>query len=150
MYVKSFFMKLVMVTIVLWIILGMFFGVSLLDILLTSVLVTVAGYIGDVFLLPFIGNVFASIGDFIFSFVLIWLLGSFIYEGPIALGTASFIAALALMMGEMYLHRYMESRIFEPRKPPEEKIGYYQRTNLLTEFAEETVIEPPKKTDDSL
>lgn len=127
-----------MITVLLWVVLGIFFDVSFTDILITSVVLSVVGYVGDVYLLPKIGNVWAAIGDFVIAYAVIYFLGSYIYEQPIALGTASFISALLLMVGELFLHRYMDTNIFEPRKAnPEEKAGYYQRTNLQTEFAEE-------------
>lgn len=142
MYMKSLLMKFVMITLVLWVVLGIFYDVSIPDILVTSVVLTVLGYVGDVFILPKIGNVWASISDFVLAYAVIYLLGSTIYEQPIALGSAAFISALLLMMGELYLHRYMNTTIFEPRKSnPDEKIGYYNRTNLQTEFAEEADID---------
>lgn len=142
MYMKSLLMKFVMITLVLWVVLGIFYDVSIPDILVTSVVLTVLGYVGDVFILPKIGNVWASISDFVLAYAVIYLLGSTIYEQPIALGSAAFISALLLMMGELYLHRYMNTTIFEPRKSkPGEKIGYYNRTNLQTEFAEEVDID---------
>ncbi|WP_419960263.1 DUF2512 family protein [Psychrobacillus sp. BM2] len=138
MYTRSFLMKFVMITVVLWIILGIFYNVSFTDVLITSVVLSIVGYVGDVFLLPIIGNVWVAIGDFVIAYAAIYLLGSYIYEQPIALGTASFVSALLLMVGELLLHRYMDTNIFEPRKSnPDEKAGYYNRTNLQTEFAEE-------------
>lgn len=131
-----------MITAVLWIVLSLFYDVSFTDVLITSVVLSVVGYVGDVFLLPIIGNVWAAIGDFVIAYAVIYFLGSYIYEQPIALGTASFISALILMVGELLLHRYMHTNIFEPRKSnPFEKAGYYNRTNLQTEFAEEVDID---------
>lgn len=61
-----------------------------------------------------------------------------IYEQSIALGTASFISAFLLIVGELLLHRYMNTNIFQPPKAnPDEKTWYYQRTSLQTESAEE-------------
>lgn len=139
---KAFLMKFVMTIVALWIILGFFYDVNFTDILITSTVLVVVGFIGDMFILPRIGNVLAAIVDFFLALVVVWLLGAIIFDGPIGLGTASFISALAIMMGELFLHRYMDSHIFEPRKKnPEEKAGYYQRTALQTEFAEEVDID---------
>ncbi|QUG43382.1 YndM family protein [Psychrobacillus sp. INOP01] len=138
MYMKAFFMKFIMITAVLWVVLSIFYDVSIPDVLITSVVLSVVGYVGDVFILPKIGNVWAAISDFVIAYLVIFFLGSYIYEQPLALGAASFITALLLMVGELFLHQYMHSNIFESRKSnPVEKVGYYQRTNLLTEFAEE-------------
>lgn len=142
MYVKSFLIKLVMITAVLWIVLGLFYDVNLADILWLSVTLTVVGFIGDVIVMPRTGNVLAAIGDFLIAFAAIWYLGSIIIEETLPIGTAAFISALLIMMGEFYLHRYMKNNILEPRKKnPKEKVGYYQRTNLQTEFAKEVDIE---------
>jgi hypothetical protein len=139
-------MKFVMTTAALWIILGVFFDVNFMDIFITSVVLTVVGFIGDLFVLPRIGNVLAAIADFFLALVVVWLLGANIFDEPIALGTAAFICALIIMMGELFLHRYMASHIFEPqKKDPDTKIGYYQRTDLLTEFAEEMDIDKVSK-----
>jgi len=138
MYMKALLMKFVMITAVLWVVLSLIYDVSFSEVLITSVVLTVVGYVGDVFILPKIGNVWAAISDFVIAYAVIYFLGSYIYEQPIALGTASFISALILMVGELWLHRYMHINIFEPKKSnPDEKTGYYNRTNLQTEFAEE-------------
>lgn len=142
MYMKALFMKFLMITAVLWVVLSLIYDVSFSDVLITSVVLTAVGYVGDVFILPKIGNVWAAISDFVIAYAVIYFLGSYIYEQPLALGTAAFISALILMVGELLLHRYMHTNIFEPRKSnPNEKVGYYNRTNLQTEFAEEVEIE---------
>ena len=143
MYLKAFLLKFVMITAVLWVALSVFYDVSISDMLITSVVLSVAGYVGDVFLLPKIGNVWATISDFVIANVVIYFLGSYIYEQPIALWAATFSAALLLMVGEFFLHRYMHTNIFEPRQPiPDKKARYYyNRTNLQTEFAKEVDID---------
>lgn len=131
-----------MITAVLWVVLGLMYGVNFANILSLSATLTVVGFIGDVFVMPWAGNVLAAIGDFVIAFAAIWYLGSIIIEQTLPIGTVAFISALLIMMGEFYLHRYMKSNIFEPRKKnPEEKVGYYQRTNLQTEFAKEVDME---------
>lgn len=146
MYMKALFMKFLMITAVLWVILSLIYDVSFTDVLITSVVLTAVGYVGDVFILPKIGNVWAAISDFVIAYAVIYFFGSYIYEQPLALGTAAFISALILMVGELLLHRYMHTNIFEPRKSnPNEKVGYYNRTNLQTEFAEEVEIESISK-----
>jgi len=146
LYIKALFIKFIMITVVLWIVLGLYYGVSFTDILITSVLLTGVSYIGDVFILPRIGNVFASITDFGLAMLGIWLVGSYIYEQPIALGTASFISALIITMGELFFHRYMEVEVFDKDSPTSENNkGYYQQTDLRTEFAEEPDIEADAK-----
>lgn len=124
MYLKPLLMKFVMITVVLWVVLSLLFGVSFADVLITSVVLTIVGYVGDVFILPKIGNVWAAISDFVIAYAVIYFLGSFLYEQSVSLGTASFVSALVLMIGELWLHRYMDIQIFEPAKRnPDEKLG---------------------------
>lgn len=143
MYMKAFLMKFIMITAVLWVVLSVLYDVSISDMLITSLVLSVVGYVGDVFLLPKIGNMWATISDFVIAYAVIYFLGSYIYEQPVALGAASLNSALLLMVGEFFLHRYMHTNIFEPRKPIVDKkaMYYYPRPNLLTEFAEEVDID---------
>ncbi|WP_277584891.1 YndM family protein [Psychrobacillus antarcticus] len=136
---KAFLMKFVMITAVLWVALSVFYDVSISDMLITSVVLTVVGYVGDVFLLPKIGNVWATISDFVIALVVICFLGSYIYKQPVALGAAAFSSALLLMVGEFFLHRYMH---IEPSQsiPDKNARYYYNRTNLQAEFAKEVDI----------
>lgn len=143
MYMKAFLLKFVMITAVLWIVLSVFYDVSIPDMLITSVVLSIVGYVGDVYLLPKIGSVWAAISDFVIAYAVIYFLGYYIYEQPISLGAASFMSALLLMVGELFLHGYMRANIFEPRKSISDKKAryYYNRTNLQTEFAKEVDID---------
>ncbi|MFX3675145.1 MAG: YndM family protein [Paenisporosarcina sp.] len=146
MYMRALFIKFLMITAVLWIVLGLYYGVFFTDILITSVLLTGVSFIGDVFILPRIGNVFASITDFGLAMLGIWLVGSYLYEQPIELGTAAFISALIITIGELFFHRYMETEVFDEDSPnSENNTGYYKQTNLRTEFAKESDIKTDAK-----
>jgi len=137
-----------MVLAVLWVVLGWFYGVSFIDILLTSVVLTVVAYVADVYILPRVGNVFAAIMDFILATAVIWIMGSFLFEEPIALGTASFISAIIITIGELMFHRYMKKQVFD-KKPErvdtDDKTYSGQPSNLQTEFGSEFDVEAAKK-----
>lgn len=142
-FLSALVIKFVMVTAVLWIVLGMF-GVSFSDILLTSVLLTVISLVGDIFVLPRIGNIAATIADVGLAFVLIWLVGSFIYEQPVRVGMAAFISAIIIAVGEFVFHKYMKNRFFTAEKTMWEKSSTsIQKDNLQTEFGTEFDIEEP-------
>jgi len=135
---KAFLIKWIMVLAVLWIVLGWFFGVSFTDILITSVVLTVIGYVGDAFILPRVGNVFAAITDFVLAYAVVWMMGNMLIEEPIALGTASFISALIITVGELFFHRFMGNHVIDKETTdPHDKKGYYQQGNLQTEFGED-------------
>ena len=124
-----------MTTAVIWIVLG-YYGVELLNIFITSIALTVLGFIGDIFLMPKIGNMLATFGDFILALAVVWLIGTYLFDPSVPAGRAAFIISLILIIGEMYLHQYIKLHIFEPRVTnPSDKAGYYQETNTQLEFA---------------
>ena len=148
MKIKALIWKFIMVTVVLWVVLGLF-GVSFGDILLTSIVLTGVSYIGDRIVLPRVGNVSATLADLVLSFVVIWLLGSFLYEEPIQLVAASLTSAIIITAGEFLFHLYLQKQAPPDEKPQqEEKINVYQKNNMQTEFGSEVEIKPPigKKT----
>lgn len=135
MYFKAFLIKFIMTTVVIWIVLG-YYGVELLNIFITSIALTVLGFVGDIFLMPKIGNMLATFGDFILALAVVWLIGTYLFDPSVPAGRAAFIISLILIIGEMYLHQYIKLHIFEPRVTnPSDKAGYYQRTDTQLEFA---------------
>lgn len=110
-YVKAFLLKFVMVTLVLWIILGGFYDVSFGDILTTSFLLSGGAFlIGDLFILPKFGNFIATVADFGLAMLGVWLLGALLFEEGISLGTAAFLSAIAIAIGEYFYHMYLEKQ----------------------------------------
>ena len=135
--------KFVMITVVLWVVLGLY-GVSFAHILLTSVLLTGVSFIGDMFLLPRIKNIAATIADFGLALVMIWLVGTYFYDQPVRLGMAAFISAILIAGGEFVFHKYLQKQIFTDEKVvPEKDIRSYQKDNLQTEFGSEYDIKKP-------
>jgi Protein of unknown function (DUF2512) len=136
-FLSALILKFVMVTAILWVVLGMF-GVSFGNILFTSILLTVISLAGDMLVLPRIGNVVATIADFGLAFVLIWLVGSFLYEQPVRVGIAAFLSAIVIALGEFLFHMYLQNQYFTDEKPtPENTYILYQKDNLQTEFGSE-------------
>ncbi|QFG00685.1 DUF2512 family protein [Psychrobacillus glaciei] len=54
-------------TAVLGIILGIFYAVNFMDVFITRVVLTVIGYVGDVFILPRVGNTLAAMSDLLLA-----------------------------------------------------------------------------------
>lgn len=101
-----------MCTAVLYLILGLFYGVSFGDILWTSVALTLAAYlIGDLIVLPAFGNLVATIADLGLAYFGIWIIGGMLYEEPIPLVSAAFLTAAVIAGGEWFFHRYMKNRV---------------------------------------
>ncbi|WP_163527390.1 YndM family protein [Halobacillus ihumii] len=153
-HIKALLIKFVMVTAVLWIVLGGFYDVSFGDILTTSVLLTVGAYlIGDLFILPKLGNTAATIADFGLVLMGTWVLGAILFEADVPLGTASLISAVLIAVGEMIFHRYMEKSILPNQSSnTKDERNFSHQGNLQTEFGSDVDIKPtakkPKETDE--
>ena len=143
-FIKPLLVKFVMIMAVLWIVLGLF-GVSFTDILLTSIVLTGVSYIGDMFILPRVGNITATIADFGLAFVLIWLMGSILYEGPILLGLASLISSIIITGGEFIFHKYLQKQVFTEERVKLEDFGGYRQRNMQTEFGSELNVDPTEE-----
>ncbi|WP_243840718.1 YndM family protein [Paenisporosarcina antarctica] len=136
LFTKALLIKFIMITAVLWIVLGWFYGISFTNILITSVFLTGFAYVLDVYILPRIGNVFALISDLVVAWAVIWIVGSIFY--PLAnLGTISLIAAIIITVGEMFFHPYMERKFDDEHEPSREENKRQYKGNLQTEFAED-------------
>ncbi|WP_404451774.1 YndM family protein [Virgibacillus necropolis] len=139
-YITALLIKFVLITAVLWFILGVQFEVSFANILITSLVLTGASFIiGDLYVLPKIGNIGASMVDLVLALAGVWAIGSILYAEPIPLGTASLLSAVGIAIGELLVHWYMKKQFItgEATMP-----GYYDR-ELQTEFSDE--LEPDTK-----
>ena len=113
-HVKALIVKFVMTTVILAIVLGLFFRVDFGEYLSISLITTVAAYIlGDLFILPRFGNTAATISDFILAYILIWAVGNGVIDEIIPLGWASFWSALIIAIGEIFFHRYMKNDVLD-------------------------------------
>ena len=110
-YVTAVIIKFVMVTFVLWVILGGLYNVSFGDILTISILLTGVGFlVGDLFILPRVNNTVATLADFGLTLLGVWVLGALLFERPIPLGTAAFLSAVVFMVGEFFFHMYLQKQ----------------------------------------
>src|SRR5690625_2920396 len=76
-HIKALGIKWIIVAIVSFSLFGIFQYVSLGQLLLMSVIITLTSYLlGDLLILPRIGNVFATLADFALLFVLFAVLGN--------------------------------------------------------------------------
>jgi uncharacterized membrane protein YvlD (DUF360 family) len=112
-HVEAFIMKYVMTFVVLFIVLGLAFGVQVGDIALISLAVSVIGFIGDLVIYPRTSNKVAVGGDFVLSFIVVWLMGMALVNDP---GFSPFWAALSsavlIAVGEWFFHIYLSKRVF--------------------------------------
>ncbi|MFF5996609.1 YndM family protein [Lysinibacillus sp. KU-BSD001] len=132
----AFFVKFVMTMAVLWIVLGLFFSISFRDILITSIVLTAIGFVGDVYLLPRTTNTLTAIADFGLAFFVVWIMGMYLFNETYLEGTviAAFMVSLVVVVGEAFYHNYFRNQVI---KNDEKHQDYARNHNLQTEFAEE-------------
>lgn len=140
-YIPTLLVKFIIITAVLWTILGFMFEVSFANVLITSIVLTGASFIiGDLYVLPKIGNVGAAMVDFVLALGGIWMLGLFLFDEPsIRLGTISLVSAVGISLGEILVHWFMAKQL---TKGDMTISGYYDN-ELLTEYSDE--LEPDIK-----
>ncbi|WP_407268618.1 YndM family protein [Radiobacillus sp. PE A8.2] len=137
-HIKAFLLKFLVIAITLLSILAIFNHASITNIIIMSVLVTGVSYvIGDLFILPKLGNLIATIADFGLSFIAVWILGGIVFDtGVVGIVSASLIAAILISCSEALFHIYMQNRVLKTDDDIYVVRNYTTR-NLQTEFAEE-------------
>jgi len=116
-YIEALLMKFAMVFAVLFVILGLTYGVEVFDIFLLSLVITLVGFIGDLVLYPRTSNKVATGGDLVLSFLIVWLLGLALIENPdFSLVTAAIFSAIVLAAGEWFFHIYLTKRLWEQKE----------------------------------
>lgn len=137
-YTKAFFIKLAMTIAILWIVLGLFYGISFGNILLIGTILTIVAFVGDVFLLPKVGNFIAAASDMLLAFFVIWGLGTWAYGENTSMFAAAFLSSLFIGVGEMFYHRYFRDHIMETVQEPEKNKGYtYSPRIAQTEYSQD-------------
>ncbi|ALC92818.1 hypothetical protein AM500_14380 [Bacillus sp. FJAT-18017] len=95
-----------MILAVMWIVLSMLNDVSFLDATLIGIVLTLLAYFtGDMVVLPRMGNVAATVGDFVISFLVVWA-GLAMLGYNEAAGEA-FLASLIVAAGEWFYHKWL-------------------------------------------
>jgi len=116
--------KFFLTSLILYVVMGFIYRVDNVSILLTSMLLTVTGYISDLLLVPRLGNVFTTLSDFLLSFTLIWLIGTYTFDtgiGPqlyknqiVPLLQISTMASILYSVIEWFYHRWLLKRMNWP------------------------------------
>lgn len=109
-HLKALIIKFAMITLVLFIVLGVW-GVSFSNILLTSLILTAGAYVlGDLWIFPSLGNGVATVADLGLAFVGIWVIGEMLYPA-VDLLLAALISAVIIAGGEWFFHKYMARNV---------------------------------------
>lgn len=138
-HLRSLVIKFVMMTAMLAVVFGFLYGVSFGDILTISFILTITAYlVGDLLILPRFGNTAATIADFGLAYLGAWMIGAMIIEEPIRLGTASFLSAALIAIGEVFFHRYVVNNVINDKDTTQNRATNSQaRPSYQTEMAEE-------------
>jgi hypothetical protein len=145
-HVRALAIKFISTLVLLYIILGMFNGVSFGNVFLISLVLSIAAYlIGDMLILPRTNNTVATIADFGLAFVVIWWMSENLTYGADMMGEA-FISALGIALFEAMFHRYLAKNILPDHH---ESRRYQGNLQYQTEASEElTPVRPDVRSDD--
>lgn len=143
---KAFGMKFIVIGVITFSIFGIFNETASMGrLLVMSLLITGITFIGDLFVLPKIGNWKASVADFGLFFVLYWSLATFFIGGPVPMVLTSLAAAFFSAISDAIIHIYMLEKIFG--RTYKKQITF--SNELQTEFAEETDAHSINKTNNT-
>jgi len=138
-YVKAFIVKLLIFGVLTFSIFGIFTNASIMKLLLISLVVSAATFIGDVFILPRMNQALAIVGDFAGILLLYWLIGGLVVDDGVSPIMPALAAAYFGTMAEAIYHIYAMDRLHEPDIGPPLPVRYQ------TEFAEEEEVDDTKK-----
>ncbi|OHX43829.1 YndM family protein [Cytobacillus oceanisediminis] len=104
---KALALKFLVSLVLLYIILGIFFGMSFVNVFIITAILGITAYIlGDMVILPRSSNMIATAADFGLAFLLIWFLSSILTNGD-NLISMSIAAALGVALFEYLFHLYL-------------------------------------------
>lgn len=111
-HLRALALKFIASLVLLYIILGLFYGMSFGNVFTISLVLGIISYIvGDLILLPRTSNTVATITDFALAFMVIWFMGvNMVFRGN--LFTMSLIGALGVAAFEYFFHRYIANNVF--------------------------------------
>lgn len=125
-YIKPLIIKFILTTVIVSIVLGLFFNVSFAGVITTSVLLTGLAFLGDVFVIPLIEKSMALISDFILAWVVVLFIGNMLFNASVPIGSAAFITAAVITVGEVFFHQYMRREVLRNLKIRRTKLFTFQ------------------------
>ncbi|KOP83009.1 YndM family protein [Cytobacillus solani] len=133
-HVIAFAVKGIASLVLLYLILGMMFGMSFGNVLfITLVLGMVAYIIGDMLILPRTNNLVASVADFGLALMVIWLMSSVLPNGG-NLFSMSLISSLGVALFEFFYHKYISNNVINNSQTSQ---NYSGNLRFQTEASEE-------------
>lgn len=123
-YVSAFILKLIMTAAILLIInTGIYGGDVSTTLWISLVLAIFAFVLGDILIFNVfskryayvMGNTIATFSDAVLAFVIIYFMGSALYVETVDILAASLLSSIVLGVGEWLFHKYMETKVLEPK-----------------------------------
>ncbi|HEY4553243.1 MAG TPA: DUF2512 family protein [Bacillaceae bacterium] len=103
---KALGVKALLVLPVMWIVLTLLNDISFVtSTLLGIILLLLAYFTGDMMVLPRMGNIAATVGDFVLSFLVIWM--GLNMAGYDDVAGEAFATALVIAAGEYFYHKWL-------------------------------------------
>lgn len=116
-YLEAILIKFAMVFSVLFVILGIAYGVEVFETFILSLIITAVGFIGDLIIYPKTSNKVATGGDFVLVFLIVWLGGLWLINNPdFSLVMPAIYSALLIAVGEWFFHIYLTKRVWEQKE----------------------------------
>lgn len=110
-HVKALAVKLISCFILLYIILGLFYDMSFRNVLWITLVLGITSYIiGDLLILPRTNNLISTLVDFVWAFLVIWIMGDYLTFGDDII-TMSLISAAGVAIFEYFYHKYVTTHI---------------------------------------
>ncbi|MBO0991796.1 YndM family protein [Bacillus sp. SD088] len=110
-HLKAITIKFLASLALLYMILGMFYGMSFANVFLITLTLGVVSYlIGDLLILPRTNNSIATAADFGLSLFVIWMMSIALTTGA-NLFMMSLVAAVGITIFEYFFHRLMDSEV---------------------------------------
>lgn len=143
-HIQAIFIKFLMISAVLLAIFAYFEGSTVGGILLMSVIVTGLSYvIGDLFILPRTGNLWAAAADFVLTGALLWILGGLLISPTYPMVYVALATSFIIAVSEIFFHVHLEANVLELDKSRE--ADTFVNARYLAEFAEESAPEEKKR-----
>jgi hypothetical protein len=144
-HTKAFLIKFISSLVLLYIILGVIYNMSLWHVFSITLVLGVISYIlGDLIILPRTNNTVATISDFVLAFVLIWAMSkAFGYDRNTF--TISLIASIGVAIFEFFYHLYVSKNVVNKKQPERRNQGNLQ---YQTESSEEIYPVTPKRNNE--
>ncbi|MBS4197816.1 YndM family protein [Lederbergia citri] len=143
-HVKALAIKFISSLALLYIILGMLYGMTFGNVFLITLVLGVVSYIiGDLIILPRTNNTVASIADFGIVLIIIWILSAAPTDFN-NLFTMSLKASIAVTLFEYVFHRYVENNVVSKKTTEDYPRNMQYQTESSEEFTPNGGIENQK------